>query len=283
MTLPDALSDRFANLIAGSCDRGQVLRDLPAPGISSVTDAYAVQDRVFARMTKPGAVPAGWFASATNPSMRVQLGLEEPYAARWRPGRIVEAPVAPMSVGPLGLGLELEVCFEIAADLPPRSAPYGEPEVLAAVTAVRPGIEMVVSCFADWMTQNPLNLVAEGGPEQLLVIGPAATDWSSLPLDALPVTLTVDGQEAAVGSSGHVMAGPASVLVWLANHAARRGEGLRRGQICNTGMCAPVFFASPGQRVQADFGPLGRLALDLAAEPGAPTRISEPADMEENR
>jgi 2-keto-4-pentenoate hydratase len=283
VTVLDALSDRFADLIAESCDRGRILHDLPSPGISSVADAYAVQDRIFARMTKPGAVAAGWFASATNASMRVQLGLEEPYAARWRPGRIVEAPVEPLSVGPLGLGLELEVCFELAADLPPRSAPYGEPEVLAAVAAVRPGIEMVVSCFADWMTQKPLNLVAEGGPEQLLVIGPAVTRWSSLPLDALPVTLTVDGQEAAVGSSGQVMAGPASVLVWLANHAARRGEGLRRGQVCNTGMCAPVFFASPGQRVQADFGPLGRVDLDLAAESGAPTRTAEPANMEEDR
>jgi len=261
----DTSLDRFADLIVESCIRQELREDLPAPGISAIEEAYAIQDRIFARRTEPGAEAAGWFVAATNASMRTQLGLKEPYAARWRPRRIVEAPVSPLVIGPLGAALELEVSFEMAEDLPPRSHPYSEHEVLAAVRTVRPSIEVVITCFADWMNQKPLNVIAEGGCDQWLVVGPAVENWQSLPLDRTPVTLTIDGREAAAGSTSLVMDGPVSVLHWLANHAATRAGGLRKGQICNTGMCAPVHFTAPGERARADFGQLGMIDLDVAA------------------
>lgn len=262
----DARRDRFADLIVTSCDRVEPRRDLPAPGISDIDEAYDVQERIFVKRTGPGTLPVGWFASATNASMRGQLGLAEPYAAPWRPGRIVDAPTAPLQIGPLGAALELEVCVEMAEDLPPRAQPYGEEEVMAAVRSVRPGIEVVISCFTDWINQKPLSLIAEGGSEQWLVLGPPVQDWRSLPLASLPVALSIDGKPVATGSSAQVMEGPASVMVWLANHVAQRGGGLRRGQICNTGMCAPVHFAAPGERARADFGPLGVVCLDMAVD-----------------
>jgi 2-keto-4-pentenoate hydratase len=260
----DASVDRFADLIIDSCLQQELRADLPAPGISTVAEAYAVQDQIFARRTEPGAAAAGWFVAATNASMRDQLGLKEPYAARWRPGRIVEAPVSPLGVGPLGAALELEVSFEMAEDLRPRSQPYSEREVLAAVRTVRPSVEIVITCFSDWMNQKPLNVIAEGGGDQWLVVGPAVEDWQALPLANIPVALTIDGREAAAGSTALVMDGPVSVLLWLANHAATRAGGLRKGQICNTGMCAPVHFTAPGEHARADFGQLGSITLDVA-------------------
>ncbi len=257
--------DRFADLIVESCIRQDLREDLPAPGISSIEEAYGIQDRIFARRTEPGAEAAGWFVAATNASMRTQLGLKEPYAARWRPGRIVEAPVSPLVIGPLGAALELEVSFEMAKDLPPRSHPFSEQDVLAAVRSVRPSIEVVITCFADWMNQKPLNVIAEGGCDQWLVVGPAVENWQALPLDRMPVKLLIDGHEATNGSTSAVMDGPVSVLHWLANHAAARAGGLREGQICNTGMCAPVHFTAPGERARADFGQLGNIELTVAA------------------
>jgi 2-keto-4-pentenoate hydratase len=59
------------------------------------------------------------------------------------------------------------------------------------------------------------------------------------------------------------MDGPVSVLVWLANHASNRGVGLEKGQLCNTGMCAPVFWVNPGDRAVADFGELGTVEVEV--------------------
>ncbi len=261
----DPSVDRFAEMIVESCLRQELRDDLPAPGISTLQEAYGIQDQIFETRTEPGAQAAGWFVAATNASMRTQLGLEEPYAARWRPGRIKEAPVSPLVIGPLGAALELEVSFEMAADLPPRSDPYSTQDVLAAVRTVRPSIEIVITCFADWMNQKPLNVIAEGGSDQWLVVGPAVENWQSLPLHDIPVSLAIDGREAATGSTCLVMDGPVSVLHWLANHATARAGGLRKGQICNTGMCAPVHFTAPSERARADFGPLGLIDLDVAA------------------
>ncbi len=266
MEMPrDPSVERFADLIVESCLRQELREDLPSPGISTLQHAYGIQDQIFDRRTEPGAQAAGWFVAATNASMRTQLGLEEPYAARWRPGRIKEVPVSPLVIGPLGAALELEVSFEMAADLPPRSDPYSTQDILAAVRTVRPSIEIVITCFADWMNQKPLNVIAEGGSDQWLVVGPAVENWQSLPLHDIPVSLAIDGREAATGSTSLVMDGPVSVLHWLANHATARAGGLRKGQICNTGMCAPVHFTAPGERACADFGPLGLIDLDVAA------------------
>lgn len=58
---------------------------------------------------------------------------------------------------------------------------------------------------------------------------------------------------------------PVSVLHWLANHAATRAGGLRKGQICNTRMCTPVHFTAPDERAIAGSGQLGMIDLDVAA------------------
>lgn len=249
-----------AGFILAACDAGQLVDVMPEPRPHDLADAYAVQDLVFSRR---GDGAAGWFASATNRSMLKQLGLEEPYAARWRAGRKVGSPALVRQPGQLPIALEAEVTFELRRDLPARAAAYGEDEVLDAVAAVRPSFEVVISCFADWMNQPPLNLIAEGGTEQVLVCGAAHPDWRSLDLAALPVRVLVDGAERAAGSTSLVLDGPVSVLVWLANHASRRGFGLKAGQYCNTGMCAPVHFASVGERAVAHFGPLGTVEVTV--------------------
>lgn len=269
----------FASRIVKSCETGAVLTDLPAPGITGLDLAYAVQARVFAQREGGDGRAAGWFASATNHAMRRQLGLEEPYAARWRSGRFVCAARASLTLGPFGAAIEPEVSFEFAKDLPARAEPYSVDEVLDAVAAVRPSIELVISCFDDWMNQKPLSLIAEGGSEQFLLLGDPVPDWKSLALADLPVTVTVDGAQVSSGSTGLVMDGPVSVIHWLANHARRRGEGLLAGQVCNTGMCAPVHFAKPGEEIVTDFGPLGRISL--CVDPDTDTRTLPPRPVKQ--
>jgi 2-keto-4-pentenoate hydratase len=50
-------------------------------------------------------------------------------------------------------------------------------------------------------------------------------------------------------------------LTWLANELNRKGAGLKAGETVNTGTCATLIPAVPGDEAVADFGPLGEVRI----------------------
>jgi len=65
------------------------------------------------------------------------------------------------------------------------------------------------------------------------------------------------------GRGADVLGGPLVALAWLANSHGLRGCGLEAGQIVTTGVCGEPSPIGPGDSVCADFGALGRVALEL--------------------
>lgn len=252
-----------ANLIIEACRAGRPLEDLPEScRPTSVEDAYRIQNLVFDSHCER---EAGWFVAATNPQMQRQLGLDEAYAARWGTHRFLRNGTTVRSPNPFPVALEAEVSFRIGEDLPAIDALYTRANLESAIASVHPSVEVVISCFTDWMNQAPLNLIAEGGLAQFLIYGDATAPISAIDLAAIPITVSVNEKAVAHGTSANVMNDPMNVMIWLANHASRRGLGLRAGQLCNTGMCAPPCTIGPSDHASVDFGPLGRVALTLAA------------------
>lgn len=266
--------EQAAMLIDEACRSGRPLNSMPkelTPG--TVEDAYAIQAALYRR--RSDGAPAGWYVSATNPSMQRQLGLKEPFSSRWPAHRFLESGATLPVRHVFPVALEAEVTLELGRDLPPRIRPYTLQEIDSAVAAARASIEVVITCFADWFNQNSLNLIAEGGIEQYLVLGPRFSEWREIELSNLPVKVTCEGAVVSEGSTSNVMAGPLSVLHWLAIHASDRGLGLAAGQQFNTGMCASVYWANPDDGVMADFGPLGSVSLKVP-----PARTGDPVFRE---
>jgi len=58
------------------------------------------------------------------------------------------------------------------------------------------------------------------------------------------------------------MGHPLTSLTWLANWLRERGLGLAAGEIVSTGTCTGHFFAEPGDRLEVEYGPLGRVVVD---------------------
>ncbi len=255
--------DEFAQVIATACNSGRQIMDLPTPGVHHLSDAIRVQDRLFRDCF--GSI-SGWFASATNRAMLKQLGLSKPYAGPWRSGRQVRSGTTVDPVGELDIVIEAEVTFRLSQDLPVRSAPYSKDEVAGAIGAAIPSIEIVISCYADAFSQDPLNLICEGGFAQYLVLGDEARNWQSLNIDDLPVSVQVNGREVETGITSAVLDGQLSSITWLANNLSERGHGLKKGQLCNTGMCAPIAVAQPGDEVTVSFGALGRAHCSIRAQ-----------------
>ena len=53
------------------------------------------------------------------------------------------------------------------------------------------------------------------------------------------------------------------LLAWLANHLIGRGLFLRAGDWVSTGLCTPVFSASLGDRIEADYAALGTVRVQF--------------------
>ena len=161
-------------------------------------------------------------------------------------------------------GLEAELAFTLARDLPPRAAPYTEADVLAAIASVHAAIEVVDSRFVDMRAVDALSAAADFASHGALIVGPART--SDLRVDQMRQAVKLAGGDKVLyeGVGGNAAGDVFRLLVWLANHAAARCGGLRAGQIVTTGSCSGLTFATPPARVTAMLTGVGVCTVDLA-------------------
>jgi 2-keto-4-pentenoate hydratase len=227
---------------------------------ASLADAYAIQDEMIALL---GGGVGGWKATLFD----ARHGICAPIPANAllaSPARLVLAAAPTRNT--LTLGIECEVAFNMARELPPLPAGevYGRDQVLAAVASAHPVIELVTSRFAAQEAVSQLERVADAFMNEALVVGPALTDWRALDVAALPLVLRFDGEQKHAVTGGHPIGDPVKPLVWIANHLASMGRGLRAGEIVTTGSCAGAYPLGAGHEAVAEFSGLGRVSVRLA-------------------
>ena len=93
------------------------------------------------------------------------------------------------------------------------------------------------------------------------VKGSLLTDWRGIDLAQQAVSVTVNGKVLREGSGGNVLGHPLNALEWLVNNLNARGLGLKAGQYITTGVTTEVYMAERGDRITANFGPVGSVDL----------------------
>ena len=238
-----------ANLLLDARRTLSPLDDLPAQLVPVSSDEVDfVQDRVVEAFGPIG----GWKVGAGS--------LEAVPAA---------APLPLAWISPSGTrlanhrlrGLEAEVAFRLGSDLPPRTTPYSEEEVYAAVASCHPAIEILESGLRD-----PLDSavrMAKDGDLQMhggLIYGPAFSDWKSIDFSQERVTLAVDGAIRVERTGSNTSGDLLRLLPWLANQGGRTG-GLCAGQWIITGSWTGNTLALATSTVDIHFSTLGTAAL----------------------
>lgn len=215
--------------------------------------AYAIQDELVAALGGIG----GWKVGAASPTAEPGCS---PLPA---PGVVRSGHAFAKDAFRLN-GLEAELAFTLARDLPPRAAPYTEADVLAAIASVHAAIEVVDSRFVDMRAVDALSAAADFASHGALIVGPART--SDLRVDQMRQAVKLAGGDKVLyeGVGGNAAGDVFRLLVWLANHAAARCGGLRAGQIVTTGSCSGLTFATPPARVTAMLTGVGVCTVDLA-------------------
>lgn len=222
------------------------------------TEGYAVQAALEAQ--SPGEL-FGWKIAATSEAGQKHINVAGPMAGRILSDTVIaDGGTASMKGIEMRVG-EPEFAFRMGRDLPPRAAPFGVDEVLAAVDSLHPAIEIPDSRFADFAGAGEAQLIADNACAHLFVLGAAtAANWRAMDLVEERPQIALRG-ERYTGHGKNVLGDPRVALAWLANELRGLGITLRAGEVVTTGTCHPPLPIQAGDHFAADFGVLGKVSV----------------------
>jgi 2-keto-4-pentenoate hydratase len=228
---------------------------------ATLSDGYAIQDAMAARA---GQAVFGWKIAATSAAGQRHIGVTEPLAGRLFADFILpdgaSIPAAPLQMRVI----EAEFAFRMGRDLGSRAAPYEMAEVCAAIADLYLAIEIPDARFEPFDTVGPAQIAADDAFASWFVLGPKVADWAKLDLPNQPVRVSKNGMIAAEGKGANALGDPRLALTWLANERAKRGGGLKAGEVITTGTCITPLAIAPGDAIVADFVGLGQVAVNLS-------------------
>lgn len=252
-----------AQLLTGSWQRGEHIEGLPADfRPSSRAAGYAVQALWPQAL---GDTVAGWKIAATSKAGQDHIAVSGPIAGPVFTRHVHgDGAVVPLAANRMRVA-ECEIVFRFGRPLAPRAGGWRRDEVLAAVASLHPGIEAPDSRFLQFERAGEAQLIADGACTNDMIVGaPVAPDARVDSLPSLRVRARVSDGRTPEGVGSNVLGDPVEALVWLVNELGAAGRTLQAGQFVTTGACVPPIPVVPGQRVEADFGWIGRIAASFA-------------------
>ncbi|MEU6041772.1 fumarylacetoacetate hydrolase family protein [Actinomadura sp. NPDC047616] len=228
-----------------------------ADRLDDLESAYAVESATRALAVAAGDRVIGYKIGLTSAPARDAFGAAEPAAGHLLAGRLLEDGRPLTTAGLFEAKVEVEIAFVLGEAL---SGPYvTAQDVHDATAAVAPAFEIVDSRWRGGARTLPM-LVADNTNAARAVLGSRVVP----PADLSKITATLSiGSRTVPGSATAVMGDPAKAVAWLAGHLLRGGTRLEAGDIVLSGtLCAPTAI-SAGDRLVADLGELGRVAVDV--------------------
>jgi 2-keto-4-pentenoate hydratase len=223
--------------------------------------ARRLQDAVHERLSTRLGPRAGWKIGCTTPVMQRFLGIPEPCEGGIFQASIQASPGRFPAAAHHRIGVECEIAVRIGRDLPPGE--HGREALADAVEAVLPAIEVVDDRYADFAALGAPTLLADDFFQAGCVLGAPVMDWRHLDLAALSGRMLVDGAEVGRGHGRDVLGHPLNALAWLAATLARRGLGLKSGEIVLLGSLVQTRWPAPGARIAIEIEALGRVELEV--------------------
>ena len=227
---------------------------IPAESVPvGASEAYAVQEVLTAARLSAGERVVGWKLGYTSLAMREQMGVDEANFGPLTDAMLVESgsDVGGRFTQPR---VEPEVALRFGRDVEPGAS---RDDVLAAVASAHAALEIVDSVWTDYRFRIEDN-TADGSSAAGVVIG------AEIYLDriaAVEVILTNNGREVGRGHGRDASGHPADGVVWLVDQLARRGDGLRAGDIVITGGLTAATVLGAGVTVRGIFDGVERVSV----------------------
>ena len=253
-----ASADALAQRLRDAYRQGAVppLRDGLSP--NDFEQAYAVQAINTDFWRDQGRRILGRKIGLTSKAVQVQLGVDQPdYGVLFEDMAIADGG-ALLASRVLQPKAEAEVALVLAKDLDHPEAQVAD--IVAATDHACAAIEIVDSRIADWKITFA-DTVADNGSSAYFVLSQERKRLDGLDLYTCGMALEVNDQLVSLGAGAACLGHPLNAAAWLARTLARVGEPLKAGDILLTGALGPMVAITPGDRVEARIGGLGRVGF----------------------
>ena len=217
---------------------------------TSMDEVYAIHDAVASQL---GPV-LGWKVGAADATA-------EPICAPLLAGTLYDSPADLDPQAFTMRGMESEIAFRFGSDLPARDEPYKKDQVLAAIDAACPAIEINETRYQDSDAVDRMTKLADNILNGALVLGPAWAGWPDLVVADQPVEMTFDDELVFSHCGGNNAGDVIRLVVWVANHLGQRGYGITRGQVITTGSWTGLRPAGSARRVTTRFPGIGEVMV----------------------
>lgn len=234
-----------------------------AEQISTITDAYEVQDSVVEAFGRSGeGAPVGYKVGLTTRAMQEFCGVDSPIC-----GRILRRGVATDGTtlrrqDYVRLGLESELALHLAQDIPFEAITSDE-SLVQQIGSIHAAFEIVDDRGADYAHLSARQIVAENSWNAGIIIGPGASPANFGSLDRITGALVENDQEIGRGTSADVLGGPLEVVRWLSAFLSKRGESLRAGDWIMTGSIVTTKFPESGSRYRFGLKNLSPVSVNV--------------------
>jgi 2-keto-4-pentenoate hydratase len=228
----------LARLLAAAQHSATPLANLPTDLIPiDLEAAFAVQHQVLA--WRDQAI-AGWKVGAKSPTGPI-LGSPLPAAG------VLDGEARVRRADFNLLGIELEIAFRFSRVFEPRAMPYGDAEVLDAVSSMQATIEVVTSRYAQWPAVDKLAQLADLQNHGALACGEAIPYSANFDFEAPQLSLTFDGIDIVKSPAANPAGDPRRLLSWVVNHCSARGIAIDGETVITTGSYTGMHFTTrPG-------------------------------------
>ncbi len=205
------------------------------------------------RRIDAGEAPLGWKLGMSAPAVMEKLGTDAPLVGYLlEPARVQSGGTVDLS----GWGnprLEPEIAAHLGADV---GGDDGREEAEAAIAGLGVAIELV---DLDADASDPEAILAAGIFQRHVLLGPPRSDVA--PAD-VTVRVSLNGEEAASTDDATQATGdPVDLVLHVARTLKAAGERLRAGEVVICGSVVPALAVSPGDAVEVELDPLGRLSV----------------------
>lgn len=262
-SIMDARGERVAQAFVDARRRAEALPHFPGQRPGDLAGAYRIQDRAIAL---DGRKVVGWKVGRINPPLDAKFGCNRlagpTFADTVVLGENGLEPDMPIYAGGFA-AVEAEFMLHVRAGW---TAAPAEPQAAATlVDDVRIGLEIASSPYPGINADGPLVTISDFGNNSGLVLGPRIADWTARDLNAIKVTMVVDGVQIGQATAATMLDGPFGAVCFLLGNLVERGVDVGAPLWISTGAVTGVHEVTLGQRAGAFFDGIGSVRCRIGA------------------
>ncbi|MBU2965521.1 hypothetical protein Q4508_08910 [Amphritea sp. 2_MG-2023] len=231
---------------------------------NSVSDALAIQQGLIGLMAQQGNSVGGWKCALP---IAIDGLTDVPVVAPIFSRSIHTDSPCPIITDEGQCKIEPEIAFCFAQDLPCRSTPYSEQEIVAALSCASLALELILSRYLQPDSVSYVEHLADCLFNQGLFIGPEISLEQAFQASTIELSLTTSSTpEAQLFAGKHPCGEPQLPLFWLVNFLHQQGIDIKAGQRVITSSYAGVIDIRPSDDVTLTYDHLGEIKLRFESE-----------------